>query len=71
VTGAATRSRRAALAAVVALAPLLVTSAHERSGRARLQASRVLAGKLALRVVRAGHGTALVLLHGYGESLLA
>jgi pimeloyl-ACP methyl ester carboxylesterase len=68
----AARPLRTAFAVVAAAAPLLATSTRERAHSAgSLRTITVRAGNLTLRAVRAGQGTPLVLLHGYGESLLA
>jgi pimeloyl-ACP methyl ester carboxylesterase len=62
---------RRAPALVAAVLPLLATSAREPAGEAPLRAFTIRAGDLTLRAVRAGHGPPIVLLHGYGETLLA
>lgn len=68
-----TRWPRAHVAAATVLAALLIAvaaSSRVRAG-ARHHAAYVGVGDLRLRFVRAGRGTPVVLLHGYGESLLA
>jgi pimeloyl-ACP methyl ester carboxylesterase len=63
---------RRVLAGTVAAVALLITSAHRDAGVApTLKSFAVRAGAQSLRAVRAGQGTPVVLLHGYGESLLA
>jgi pimeloyl-ACP methyl ester carboxylesterase len=63
---------RAALAGAGALlAVFLLTSGPGSRQAAPHRALRVSAGGLELRAVRAGRGPSLVLLHGYGESLIA
>lgn len=59
-----------AMAAAVSLIAL-ATSARQRRPRPSHAARQVRAGALRLRYVRAGHGLPVVLLHGYGESLIA
>lgn len=49
----------------------LATSAPSTGGGARHHSMTVRAGVLTLRAVRAGRGPTVVLLHGYGESLLS
>jgi pimeloyl-ACP methyl ester carboxylesterase len=69
-----TRWPKAHVAAAVLIALVLVvlaTSARESRGRAPLHAAYVDAGGLRLRYVRAGRGPTVVLLHGFGESLIA
>lgn len=57
---------------LAALAAGLTTSPQERGSRLpRHRAMYLTAAGLQLRAVRAGSGPAVVLLHGYGESLLA
>ncbi len=68
-----TRWPRAHVAAAVTLAAsviALATSNRFRPGP-RHKAQWVAVGSLRLRYVRSGHGETVVLLHGYGESLLA
>ncbi len=62
---------RVAAVAAIAGAGMCVVSSTGRRGAAPHLAFRVRAGSLSLRAVRAGTGPAVVLLHGYGESLLA
>ena len=67
------RPRVHLLLALVAAVSLVVfaTSARQRRARPNHAAHQVMAGGLQLRYVRAGRGPAVVLLHGYGESLIA
>jgi len=66
------RPLRLALAGAVAVAAaLLVSTASEREPRPNHRAFWVDAGAKRLRAVRAGTGATIVLLHGYGESLIA
>lgn len=63
---------RLALAGVVTVAAaLLISTASEREPRPSHRAFWVQSGAKRLRAVRAGAGTSIVLLHGYGESLIA
>lgn len=69
-----TRWPRLHVAAALALTLLLVvlaTSARQPKPEPLRHASYVDAGGLRLRYVRAGSGPTLVLLHGYGESMIA
>jgi pimeloyl-ACP methyl ester carboxylesterase len=59
-----------ALAAALSLIAV-ATSARRQPPRPAHEARRVAAGGLQLRYVRAGRGMPVVLIHGYGESLLA
>ncbi len=52
-------------------AVLLLTSGPGARRPAPHQSVRVQAGNLSLRAVRAGRGPSVILLHGYGESLMA
>jgi len=65
------RLRFALVTGSAALAVLLLTSGPGKRRPAPHRAQRVAAGRLQLRAVRAGHGPSLILLHGYGESLVA
>lgn len=67
------RPRVHLLLALVAAVSLIAfaTSARQRRARPDHVAHQVMAGGLRLRYVRAGRGPAVVLLHGYGESLIA
>lgn len=60
----------AAIGAAVLGAALVTTSERGRPIPS-LRAFRVVAGGLALRAVRSGHGPHVLFLHGYGESLVA
>lgn len=60
-----------ALAIGVAGTTLMVSEGHDRARTAAHQARYVGAGTARLRVVRAGAGPAVVLLHGFGESLMS
>jgi pimeloyl-ACP methyl ester carboxylesterase len=63
---------RVAGAVLVCGAALLALSSHDaRETPPLLRANTAMVGGLRLRFVRAGTGTPVVLLHGYGESLLA
>lgn len=61
------------LIALVAAVSLIAfaTSARPRHRRPDHRALSVSAGTLRLRYVRAGRGTPVILVHGYGESLIA
>ncbi len=63
--------RAALIAAAAALAAAFLSSRGARVATAQHQAFMVRAGDLDLRAVRAGHGRPIILLHGYGESLVA
>ncbi len=66
------RIARTALAVfVAALSVVLLTSGPGRRSPPPHRAMRVAAGGLTLRAVRSGRGPSVVLLHGYGESLIA
>jgi pimeloyl-ACP methyl ester carboxylesterase len=68
----ARRAVRVGLAAgAAALAIVLLTSGPGERRPAPHRSLYVAAGRLRLRAVRAGHGPSLILLHGYGESLIA
>jgi pimeloyl-ACP methyl ester carboxylesterase len=54
-----------------ALAVVFLTSGPGRRTPAPHRAVRITAGDLTLRAVRAGRGPTVILLHGYGESLVA
>lgn len=54
-----------------ALGAMLLSSNREAGGTPPRQALRVTAGRLTLRAVRAGAGRPVVLLHGFGESLIS
>jgi len=61
-----------AVALVAALSLIaLATSARQRRARPELRARHLTAAGLRLRYVRAGHGVPVVLVHGFGESLIA
>ena len=62
--------RAAAVVGLLAVALTLLTSGPVRPPRPARVAERLRVGTLELRAVRAGHGPAVVLLHGYGESLI-
>ena len=69
-----TRWPRAHLVVALIAAVSLIafaTSTRPRRPRPDHRAMGVTAGGLRLRYVRAGHGTTVVLLHGFGESLIA
>ena len=59
-----------ALLATISLIAL-ATSTRPRRVRPDLQAQRVTAAGLGLRYVRAGRGVTVVMVHGFGESLVA
>jgi pyruvate dehydrogenase E2 component (dihydrolipoamide acetyltransferase) len=63
--------RVAGAALLCGAALLAVSSTDGRDTPPRLRASTASVGNLRLRYVRSGEGTPVVLLHGYGESLLA
>jgi pimeloyl-ACP methyl ester carboxylesterase len=69
------RAGRIAVAAIAAGALVVLARSSTRpaapAAGTRHQAFRVDAGAVHLRAVRAGSGQTVVLLHGYGESLLA
>jgi 2-hydroxy-6-oxonona-2,4-dienedioate hydrolase len=59
-------------AALVALALVVVaTSARQPPPAPLLHAGYVQAGRLKIRYARAGHGAVVLLIHGFGESLVA
>ena len=59
------------MAGALAIALTLLTSGPLRPPHAAHTAGRLSVDGLALRSVRGGHGHPVVLLHGYGESLIA
>lgn len=65
------RAAHVAAALLFALATIIVSSSSRRSTGPRHRASTTPAGQLQLRTVRAGSGQTVVLIHGYGESLIA
>ena len=71
MTGRALWVRLVAAVAIVGGGMLVVSSSGRLRTPPRHTAIRVRAGRVALRAVRAGRGPSVVLLHGYGESLLA
>lgn len=72
MTPLARRPARIVIAALLSGAALLAYSAVDgRHSTATHRAISVSLGNLDIRVVRAGSGTPVLLLHGYGESLLS
>ena len=63
--------RIAGAALLCGVALLALSSTEGREAVPSLRASVVSVGDIRLRFVRAGSGTTVVLLHGYGESLLS
>jgi len=59
--------------ALLAAVSLVALATSTRQGRSRpgLEARHLTAAGLRLRYVRAGHGVSVVLVHGFGESLIA
>jgi pimeloyl-ACP methyl ester carboxylesterase len=66
----ATLARVAGALTIAGAAALVFTATDAGLPAARLQPVSVRAGSLALRVVRSGRGEAIVLVHGFGESLV-
>lgn len=62
---------RIAAVFLAAAAGTIALSSDRRSIDPPHQAQMIRAGELNLRAVRAGHGPGVVLIHGYGESLVA
>ncbi len=64
-------TRALPLLAAAATVMLFLSSRRDHGAPATHRAITVRAGDLSLRAVRGGHGRPVLLLHGYGESLIA
>jgi len=65
------RATRVAAACLIVAATVVLASSDGARTAPQHRAFRVRAGPLSLRAVRAGRGDPVILLHGFGESLIA